>query len=111
MATKSTQTCWKTSSRFGTYLIIWTFETYLIFSYSSGVGISGELQHMFYVEVTDEMRVDSGGGNKDEDEYIEVVEMSINQVKSLLSQTYVASPAGFLFAVQWFLAKKASNYV
>ncbi len=75
------------------------------------MGISGELQHMFYVEVTDEMRVDSGGGNKDEDEYIEVVEMSINQVKSLLSQTYVASPAGFLFAVQWFLAKKASNYV
>ncbi|CAG0925869.1 unnamed protein product, partial [Notodromas monacha] len=37
----------------------------------SGVGVMGEKQTHFYVEVTDEMRIGPGGGNKSEGESIE----------------------------------------
>ncbi len=74
---------------------------------SSGVGISGDVQTLFYCEVTDEMQVSSGGGNENEGELIEVVEMTTEEISSLLSSPVITSPGGFLFAMQWFLSKKA----
>lgn len=82
-----------------------------IIQFHSGVGLSGDPQTIFYAEVTDEMKVSSGGGNSEEGELIDVVEMSIAEVETFLSQKSVPSPGGFLFGLQWFFNKKASLYV
>lgn len=36
--------------------------------YRTGIGIAGATQELFYVEVTNEMKVTTGGGNLSEDE-------------------------------------------
>ncbi|XP_046401376.1 uridine diphosphate glucose pyrophosphatase NUDT14-like isoform X2 [Ischnura elegans] len=77
-----------------------------VIQYRSSVGISGDKQTVFYVEVTDDMRVSQGGGNIEEGEFIEVVEMTIPDVKKLLDGPEVLSPGGFLFALTWFLHNK-----
>ncbi|KAG8228118.1 hypothetical protein J437_LFUL000120 [Ladona fulva] len=77
-----------------------------IIQYRSGIGITGDQQTLFYCEVTDEMQVNPGGGNIEEGELIDVVELSIPEVKKLLSEPSVLSPGGFLFALSWFLQHK-----
>ncbi|GAB6021102.1 hypothetical protein CHUAL_003735 [Chamberlinius hualienensis] len=83
---------------------------YRISSHRSGVGVSGDIQTVFYVEVTDEMRVTAGGGNVSEGEMIDVVEMSIAELREYVKQDEVASPGGFLYLAYWFFANKASLY-
>lgn len=78
-----------------------------VLKYRSGVGVSGDQQTMFYVEVTDKMKVSQGGGLADEGEMIEVVEMSIPEVRQYLNQSDVNSPGGLLFGLMWFLNNKA----
>ncbi|XP_063601204.1 uridine diphosphate glucose pyrophosphatase NUDT14-like [Penaeus indicus] len=78
-----------------------------VLKYRSGVGVSGDQQTVFYVEVTDKMKVSQGGGLADEGEMIEVVEMSIPEVQQYLSQPEVNSPGGLLFGLMWFLNNKA----
>jgi len=73
----------------------------------SGVGVSGETQTMYYVEVTDDMKTGKGGGNPAEGEFIDVVELSIPEIKSYVTQACVKSPSSFLFGMMWFLANKA----
>nr|CAD7573905.1 unnamed protein product [Timema californicum] len=58
----------------------------------SGIGTSGDKQTMFYVEVTDQMKIGSGGGNPKEGELIEVVEMSISEATRYMAQDEVKSP-------------------
>jgi len=81
-----------------------------IIQFRSGVGISGDVQTLYYAEVSEDLRVNSGGGNAEEGEEIELVEMSIQEVEDYLSQPSVSSPGSFLFALQWFLSKKAPQY-
>lgn len=73
-------------------------------SYRSGVGTSGSIQTAFYCEVTDDMKVSSGGGV--DDEIIDVVEMSVEDVKKYLSLDYIKSPPSFMFGMYWFLYNK-----
>ncbi|XP_075222941.1 uridine diphosphate glucose pyrophosphatase NUDT14-like [Lycorma delicatula] len=75
------------------------------------VGENGSLQTLFYTEVTDVMKTEQGGGNPDEDEYIEIVELTIEQAKTFLEQDTVSSPGGFLFGLLWFFQTKADKYV
>merc|ERR1712071_707715 len=82
-----------------------------VIQYRSGVGISGDLQTMYYAEVEEDMRVSKGGGNPDEGEEIELIEMTIQEVEAYLLQKSVSSPAALLFALQWFLNKKAPLYL
>ncbi|XP_065337953.1 uridine diphosphate glucose pyrophosphatase NUDT14-like [Cloeon dipterum] len=77
-----------------------------IVCYRSGVGVSGDKQTVYYVEVTDEMRTSKGGGNLDEGELIEVIEMSIEEAKKYMKREDVLSPGGFLFALTWFFNMK-----
>lgn len=72
----------------------------------SSVGISGDVQTLFFIEVTDTMNVTSGGGNTEEGELIEVVEMTVDQVQEYMKLPSICSPSGLLFAVQWFLSNK-----
>jgi hypothetical protein len=45
----------------------------------------------------------SGGGNMEEGELIEVVEMTIPQITDYVNQEYMQSPGDFAFAITWFL--------
>lgn len=73
-------------------------------SFPSSVGTTGAKMHLFYCEVTDDMKVGDGGGVHDE--IIDVVEMTVEQVKEYMSQKHIISPPSFLFGVQWFLLNK-----
>lgn len=74
-------------------------------SYRSGVGTSASIQTAYYCEVTDNMRVSTGGGT--DDELIEVVEMTVEDVKKYVTQKGVVnSPPSFLFGIYWFLLNK-----
>ncbi|CAG5129512.1 unnamed protein product [Candidula unifasciata] len=68
----------------------------------SGVGTAGGTLHIFYAEVTDEMKVGPGGGNPHEGEMIEVVEMSIEEGRKLILDETVNRVHGLLFALLWF---------
>lgn len=78
-----------------------------VITYRSGVGVSGDRQTMFYVEVTNNMKVTEGGGLAAEGEMIEVVELSLAELKVLLKQSEVNCPGGLLFGLMWFLQHKA----
>ncbi|KAK0076330.1 hypothetical protein PV325_005572 [Microctonus aethiopoides] len=65
---------------------------------------------LFYVEVTDEMRIHPGGGTEDEGELIEVVEMSAQEANNYISCGDVKSPPSFLYGVLWFLTSKKDRY-
>ncbi|VEN46782.1 unnamed protein product [Callosobruchus maculatus] len=73
----------------------------------SGAEYHGSYQSIMYCEVNDEMRVSQGGGVGTE--MIEVVEMSLDQVKQYITKEHVNSPPGFLFGIYWFLYNKRNN--
>ncbi|XP_043272725.1 uridine diphosphate glucose pyrophosphatase NUDT14-like [Venturia canescens] len=64
---------------------------------------------LYYVEVTDDMHVHPGGGAEEEDELIEVVDMSVRELKNYIESDEVQSPPGFLFAAHWFLSNKKEH--
>lgn len=74
--------------------------------YRSSVGTSGSIQTAFYCEVTDEMKVNAGGGV--DDEIIDIVEMTVPEIKEYVQQDHILSPGSFLFGIYWFLHNKAS---
>ncbi|KAK5649446.1 hypothetical protein RI129_000475 [Pyrocoelia pectoralis] len=75
-----------------------------IASYQTGVGGSSAKQVAFYCEVTDDMKVNDGGGV--EDESIEVIEMTVQQVNDYVSREHILSPPSFLFGIHWFFRNK-----
>jgi len=48
-----------------------------------------------------------GGGLASEGEMIDVVEMTIPEIRKFIEQDSVPSPGGFLFGVMWFLTNRA----
>ena len=71
------------------------------------MGIGGEKTTFFYAEVTDEMKVGPGGGVEEEGEMIEVVEMSLDEVRELVKRTDVNTTPPTLYGIMWFLVNKA----
>ncbi|XP_044748034.1 uridine diphosphate glucose pyrophosphatase NUDT14-like [Coccinella septempunctata] len=78
-------------------------------SYASGVGTSCSLQTLYYCEVKDDMQVTKGGGV--DDEFIEVVEMTVPEIRQYISGKSIMSPPSFLFGIYWFLLNKAKAEV
>lgn len=71
----------------------------------SGVGQSGGIQTTYYCEVTDDMKIHSGGGV--DDEIIDVIEMTVDEVKSYINKSQVVnSPPSFMYGIYWFLFHK-----
>lgn len=68
------------------------------------------MMSLFYAEVSEDLRVSAGGGVASEGELIEVVEMSVEEVRAYLGQPSVNSPTFTLYALQWFLLHKAGNF-
>ncbi|KFM74979.1 Uridine diphosphate glucose pyrophosphatase, partial [Stegodyphus mimosarum] len=80
-------------------------------SYRSGVGVTGSIQTLFYVEVTDSMKVSQGGGNSYEGEYIEVIELNLEQACSLIYDEKVPRPTSLVLALMWFFRNKTSSRI
>lgn len=79
-----------------------------ITSFHPNVGISGNVQTIYYCEVTDYMRISAGGGVHDE--FIEVVEMCLEEMQKYTQKDEVLnSGANFLFGVQWLLNNKTNK--
>lgn len=64
---------------------------------------------LYYAEVTDEMHIHPGGGAASEGELIEVVELSVPEVKEYMNSDEVQSPPCFLYGVTWFLLNKPEH--
>lgn len=75
-------------------------------TFRSSIGTGGQNMTLFYAEVTEEDRVSSGGGIAQEGEMIEVVEMSIEDVKAYLLKPEVNCPTFTLYGLMWFLQNK-----
>ncbi|KAH9512296.1 Nudix hydrolase 14, chloroplastic [Bulinus truncatus] len=69
----------------------------------NGVGTTGGLIHLYYAEITDEMKVGSGGGMASEGEMIDTVEMSVEEGRQLMFDENVNRVHGLIFAIYWFL--------
>ncbi|KAL0102677.1 hypothetical protein PUN28_018173 [Cardiocondyla obscurior] len=76
-----------------------------ITTYLSSASASAK-QTLFYVEVTDDMQIHPGGGDEAEGELIEVVELSVPELKDYIRSKKVQSPSSFLYGVSWFLLNK-----
>jgi len=63
---------------------------------------------MFYAPVIDGMRVSQGGGNAHEGEFIEVIEMKVEQcLENMLHNNTVEKSQGLVFSLLWFQLYKA----
>ncbi|NXP76511.1 NUD14 pyrophosphatase, partial [Ramphastos sulfuratus] len=73
-----------------------------ITSYRSGVGVTGSRQTLFYAEVTDEMRTADGGGQPEEGELIEVVEVPLEDSMKFAYDETLPKTMGVIFSFMWF---------
>lgn len=78
-------------------------------SFRAGVGLLGAKQEMFYVEVTDDMKISSGGGVEEQGEMIDVVELTKAEAKKMLFDETIMRPAALLFGITWFLEVKSKQ--
>ncbi|XP_023013529.2 uridine diphosphate glucose pyrophosphatase NUDT14 [Leptinotarsa decemlineata] len=66
---------------------------------------TGANSTFYYCQVTDDMRLNSGGGVDGEN--IEVIEMPVEEVISYSSsREFVSSPINFMYGLYWFLYNK-----
>ncbi|XP_013924872.1 PREDICTED: uridine diphosphate glucose pyrophosphatase isoform X1 [Thamnophis sirtalis] len=73
-----------------------------ITSYRSGVGVTGSKQTLFYAQVTDDMKSSEGGGQPEEGELIEVVEIPLqDSMKFAFDETFPKT-MGVIFSFMWF---------
>ncbi|XP_064420847.1 uridine diphosphate glucose pyrophosphatase NUDT14 isoform X2 [Latimeria chalumnae] len=73
-----------------------------ITSYRSGVGATGAKQTMFYAEVSDDMKVGAGGGQAEEGEFIEVVEVPLCNSVTFANDENIPKTMGVMFGFMWF---------
>ncbi|GAB0191046.1 uridine diphosphate glucose pyrophosphatase NUDT14 [Grus japonensis] len=73
-----------------------------ITSYRSGVGVTGSRQTLFYAEVTDQMRTGEGGGQPEEGELIEVVEVPLEDAMKFAYDETLPKTMGVIFSFMWF---------
>lgn len=73
-----------------------------IVSFRSGVGTIGSKQFAYYCEVTDEMR----NNVEDLSDEVEIVEMSVPEIRKYAAQENIKSPQNVLFGIYWFLYSK-----
>ena len=70
----------------------------------SGAGLEQpvHLLTLFYVEVTDQQRVSKGGGNPEEGELIEVVDVPVTEAQKFALDETINRPATFSLSLLWF---------
>ncbi|XP_053883691.1 uridine diphosphate glucose pyrophosphatase NUDT14 isoform X1 [Malaclemys terrapin pileata] len=78
-----------------------------ITSYRSGVGVTGSKQTLFYAEVTDQMKTGEGGGQPEEGELIEVVEVPLQDSMKFAFDEHFPKTMGVIFSFMWFQSNVA----
>ncbi|RDU65078.1 NUDIX hydrolase [Helicobacter sp. MIT 14-3879] len=73
-----------------------------IAEFYSSVGTSGNKQSIFFTEVKNNDKVSLGGGI--DDEFIEIVEIKLENIKSILAKPNITSSLGY--AIMWFMINK-----
>jgi len=75
-----------------------------ITSFHTSVGFAGSKQTLYFVEVTEHMKVSEGGGVDHEE--IEVVYLSVDEAKAMIYDESIAKTPGLMFAFMWWLEKQ-----
>ena len=74
-----------------------------VFSAWGSVGFAGSLQTLFFAKVTDDMKVNEGGGNRSEGEKIEVYYLPRKDVLNFLFDENLPKPPSLMAAFFWYL--------
>lgn len=77
-----------------------------ITSFYTSVGFAGSKQHLYFVEVSEALRVNSGGGIEGE-EMIEVIEIPLKDAKEFMYNEDIPKTPGLLFAFEWFINNRS----
>lgn len=70
------------------------------------MGVTGQTSNIFYAEVEDADKVSSGGGLRADGEFLEVVEMGVEEFRTYLNSVDLNSPPSLATAGMWFFSKK-----
>nr|XP_009673871.1 PREDICTED: uridine diphosphate glucose pyrophosphatase isoform X3 [Struthio camelus australis] len=68
----------------------------------SGVGVTGSRHTLFYAEVTDQMKTGEGGGQSEEGELIEAVEIPLEDSMKFAFDENLPKTPGVIFGFVWF---------
>jgi len=76
-------------------------------SFYTNVGISGAKQTIYYAELTEDMKINEGGGLPEED--IEVIYIPLEDAKSFMFDENYQKTSGVIMAFYWFFDKKFTS--
>ncbi|EFC40826.1 hypothetical protein NAEGRDRAFT_71452 [Naegleria gruberi] len=90
-----------------------------ITNYYSGAAKNNAIQHLFYVEVMEELsestdpgliskKVSEGGGLESEGEMIDVIELPLAKAKEFMMDEEIVRSTGILYAISWWFLEKAT---
>jgi len=77
-------------------------------SFYNSVGFANGKQTLYYAEVDNSMKLTCGGGV--DGEFIEVVNIPLEEINSILYDETVVKTPGLLYGVEWFLREKLDHY-
>jgi len=69
------------------------------------VGYAGNCGTLYYAEVTDEMKTHSGGGNRNEGEFIDIMYLPLCEAKEFVFDAKYPKPGSFIAAFCWYFMK------
>ena len=75
-----------------------------VFSSWGSVGFAGTIQTLFFAQVTDEMKVNEGGGNRLEGEKIELYYLPRDKVLEFLHDESLPKPPSLMAAFYWYMS-------
>ncbi len=81
----------------------------LNFSCSGSVGISGTMSSLFYAQITESMKKSEGGGNPEEGELIELVEIPVKDSLAFALDDSRERPAGLVCGILWYHACRGKH--
>jgi len=71
----------------------------------NGVGTTGAVQYLYYVQVDDSMKEQAGGGI--DNEYIELYNLKLEDLDNFMTDTtFINRPTSLLYAYAWFIINK-----
>lgn len=74
----------------------------LINQFYSSVGMNGAYQHLYYAEVCEQDRINEGGGNKEEQEHIDIIFVPRQLIHEFLQDDKCPTTQSFAYAILWF---------
>ena len=72
-------------------------------SFYTSVGFAGSRQTLYYAEVDNTMKVSEGGGI--DHEVIEVIELPVDEARTLIYDESIAKTPGLMFAFMWWFER------